>query len=98
MSQPPDTADKSKAPEKPSLSFWKAIGLIIIFTVGIVTLFGAIIFLFIAGAERIGVPSFVHIAILVVISGVFAWLLKRLSDTVSEMSHLWFPEETDEGD
>ena len=32
------------------------------------------------------------------ISGVFAWLIKRISDTASSMSHYWFPEETNEQD
>lgn len=96
MGQPPQTASKPKTPEKFGPSFWKSIAVIIIFTVGIVTLFGAIIFLFIAGAERMGLPPSAHIAVLVVISGIFAWLLKRLSDAVSILSRLWFPEEAEE--
>jgi hypothetical protein len=35
----------------------------------------------------------VYIAIFVGVSGIFAWLIKRLSDTVSGMSRYWFPED-----
>lgn len=50
------------------------------------------------GAQQLGLSTTGYIAIFVVISGVFAWLLKRISDTVSAMSHIWFPEETERSD
>ena len=73
----------------------QSIILLIIFTFGAVTLFGAIVYLFISGAERLGLPLAVHIAIFVVISGIFAWLVKRITDMVSGMSQHWFPEDDD---
>jgi hypothetical protein len=90
----PNGIPKDKMKVAPSL--WKSILLIIIFTFAVVTLFGLIVFLFITGAEGMGLSPTGHVAILVVISGVFAWLVKRMSDTVSSMSHLWFPEEPEE--
>ena len=87
---------RKKIPRQAPLSLWQSIVLIIIFTCAIVSLFGAIIYLLINGAQQVGLSTSGYIAIFVVISGVFAWLVKRMSDTVSGMSHLWFPEETDE--
>lgn len=74
-------------------SLWQSIILLIIFTVVAVSLFGLIVYLFIRGAEELGLPLVVHIGIFVAISGVFAWLLKRISDMVSGMSQYWFPED-----
>jgi membrane protein implicated in regulation of membrane protease activity len=67
--------------------------LLIFLVTALVVLFGAIIFLFALGAERLGWPWPAHVTIFVVVSGVFAWLLKRLTDSVSGMSRRWFPEE-----
>ena len=90
MSQP------NNKPSPPA--FWKSVILIIIFTFGIVILFGVIIFFLVNGAQQLRLPITVYIGIVVVISGIFAWLVKRLSDTVSGMSHYWFPEESEEQD
>ena len=49
-------------------------------------------------AEALGVSTAGYIAILVIVSGVFAWLVKRMSDTVSGLSSYWFSEESDEPD
>lgn len=40
-----------------------------------------------------GLALWMHLVILVVMSGLFAWLVKRLTDTVAGLSHHWFPEE-----
>jgi len=97
MSQPLPN-DQAKPTEKAPPSLWKSIVYIIIFTFGIVALFGVILFLFIRGAQQSGLSTTGYIAIFILISGVFAWLVKRVSDTASGMSHLWFPEESDEQD
>jgi CBS domain containing-hemolysin-like protein len=94
MNQPTGNLDeKIKKKDLPSL--WQSIILLIIFTVVAVSLFGLIVYLFIRGAEQLGLPLAVHIGIFVAISGVFAWLLKRISDMVSDMSQYWFPEDDD---
>jgi hypothetical protein len=80
--------------EPPSL--WKSIILLIIFVFGAVSLFGVILYLFISGAHQMGWPPTAYIVILVVISGIFAWLVKRITDTVSGMSQYWFPEDADD--
>ena len=67
--------------------------LLTIFIFGAVSLFGAIVYLFIRGAEKMGLPLVAHIVIFVVISGIFAWLLKRITDVFSDMSRYWFPED-----
>lgn len=82
--------------EPPSL--WKSIVLIIIFMFGIVGLFGLILYLITSGAQQLGLSTTGYVVIFVVVSGVFAWLVKRISDTVSGMSHHWFPEESNEQD
>jgi CBS domain containing-hemolysin-like protein len=92
MNHPPGHSD-DKTEKKDLPSLWQSIILLIIFTVVAVSLFGVIVYLFIRGAERLGLPLAVHIGIFVVISGVFAWLLKRISDMVSDMSQYWFPED-----
>ena len=76
-----------------SHSFWKSILLIIAFVFVIVILFGLLVYLFIRGAQQLGMSTPVYIVIFVGISGIFAWLIKRLSDTVSGMSRVWFPED-----
>ena len=81
--------DSQKAP----LSFWKSVILIIGFVFVIVTVFGLLVYLFIRGAQQMGLSTPVYIAIFVGISGIFAWLVKRLSDTVSGMSRYWFSED-----
>ena len=89
--------DSSRKP-KPPFSIWASIGLLILFSFVIVILFGALIYIFVQGAEQLGLSSLGQIAILVVISGIFAWLLKRISDAVSGLSHWWFPNENNESD
>jgi hypothetical protein len=34
--------------------------------------------------------------IFVIISSIFAWVVKRITDTAAGMSQLWFPEDSDE--
>ena len=88
--------NRAKTETAPSL--WKSILLIIIFSFGIVGLFGLILYLLVDGAQRLGLSTIGYIAIFVVVSGIFAWLIKRISDTASGMSQIWFPEESDEED
>jgi hypothetical protein len=92
MSQSPFKPQEKTNDEAP-LSFWKAIVLIILFVFGIVSLFGVLIYLFASGAQQMGLPIIANIVIFVIISGIFAWLVKRLTDIISGLSHLWFPEE-----
>ena len=70
--------------------------LVIIFVFGIVALFGLFIYIFINGAEQMGLSTTGQIAIFVVVTGIFAWLVKRLSDVFSGMSRHWFTEEADD--
>ena len=93
MQSPDNRKDTSP---RPPMTLWKAIGLTIILSFIIVALFGLIVYLFINGAQQMGLPPIVNLAIFVIISGVFAWLIKRLTDIISGLSHLWFPENTDE--
>ena len=60
-----------------------------------VALFAIFIYLFVQGAQQMGLPTIANIAIFVIISGIFAWLVKRLTDIISGLSRRWFPE-TDE--
>jgi CBS domain containing-hemolysin-like protein len=92
MSQSPSKPQEKTNDEAP-LSLWKAIVLIIVLVFGIVSLFGVLIYLFARGVQQMGLPIIANIAIFVIISGIFAWLLKRLTDIISGLSHLWFPEE-----
>lgn len=78
---------------KLSVSFWQAIILIILITLVIVALFGGIIYLFTSGIQQMGLPLIVNLAIFVIISGIFAWLIKRLSDIILDLSRVWFPED-----
>ena len=82
--------------KKPPLSLWKAILLIILLIFGLVGLFGLLIYLFIWGGQQMGLPTIANIAIFVIISGIFAWLIKRLTDIISRLSDIWFPEEDDD--
>lgn len=87
--------DKSQPESKPTLSFWKAILLIIILVFGLVALFGILIYLFIWGGQQMGLPTIANIAIFVIISGIFAWLIKRITDIFADLSQHWFPEKID---
>jgi hypothetical protein len=87
-------ASPHQQPKKPP-TLWTSILLLIIFVCLMVTLFSALVYLLVSGAERLGGSTTIYIAILVIISGVFAWLVKRLSDTISGMSQFWFPEDSD---
>ncbi len=89
---PPESKAKPKAP----LSVWPSIVLAIVLAFGLVGLFGLIVFLFARGAQQMGLSTPAYIVILVVVSGVFAWALKRLTDIAADMSRLWFPEDSDD--
>ena len=92
-SDPPQQKSlKSKAP----LSLGQSILLAIILAFAGVALFGVIVFLFIRGAQQLNLSGTAYIVIFVFISGIFAWLLKRLTDIAAGMSRLWFPEDSDE--
>jgi divalent metal cation (Fe/Co/Zn/Cd) transporter len=91
MNSPPP--ERHHYSHKKSPSFWKTILIVIIFVFGVVILFGAMVYVFVAGAQQLGLAAWMQTVILVVMSGLFAWLLKRLSDTVAGLSHHWFPEE-----
>ena len=97
MSQPGDNFG-NRIPNQEPLSVWKSIILLIILVFGAVSLFGVIVYLFISGAQRMGWPPAAHIVIFVIISGIFAWLVKRITDIVSGMSQRWFPEEISDND
>jgi len=86
--------DNSKQKAPPSL--WKSIILVIIFVFLIVSLFGLIIFLFIRGAQQLGLSSTAYVIIFVIISSIFAWVVKRITDTAAGMSQFWFPEDSNE--
>jgi len=86
---------KDKPAEKAPLSLWKSILLLILFVFAAVSLFGLILVLFISGAQQLGLPPVANILIFVMISGIFAWLVKRMTDIISGMSHYWFSEEVD---
>ena len=92
----PQPESKPAPSKKPALSLWKAILLIIILVFGLVALFGVLIYLFIRGVQQMGLPTIANIAIFVIISGIFAWLIKRLTDIISGLSEVWFSEEDEE--
>ena len=94
----PSKHDRDVNSNKAPPALWKSVILIILFTFVIVLLFGLIIYFLVSGAEELGVSTTGYVAILVAVSGVFAWLVKRVSDTVSGLSSYWFSEETDEPD
>jgi len=79
--------------KKAPLPLWKAILLLILFAFVAVALFAGIVYLFISGAQQLGLPSAAMIAMFVIISGIFAWLVKRITDIVSDMGQRWFPEQ-----
>jgi membrane protein implicated in regulation of membrane protease activity len=84
-------------PPKPPSALWKVILLLIALVFLVVALFGVLVYLFTNGAQQLGLPPIVNLAIFVIISGIFAWLIKRLTDIISGMSQRWFPENpTDE--
>lgn len=85
---------QSKHKTRPAL--WKTIVLIILITVAIVSLFGLLIYLFTSGVQKIGSPLLLNLSIFVIISGIFAWLVKRLTDIILSMSHIWFSEDQDD--
>ncbi len=89
---PPPNESQQKAP--PSLA--GSIILAIVLAFGVVGLFGLIVFLFVRGAQQLGLSSSAYLIIFVVISGIFAWVIKRLTDIAAGMSRLWFPEDSDE--
>ena len=89
MNRPP-TQD---LPPKPTIPLWQAILLTILLSFIIVALFGVLIYLFSNGVQQQQLPLIVYLTIFVIITGIFAWLLKRLTDIVSGMSQLWFPED-----
>jgi hypothetical protein len=64
----------------------------------VVGLFGALVFIFVSGAQQLGLSTSGYVAVLVVISGIFAWLLKRLSDIALRLSQRWFPDQNNESD
>lgn len=94
MNQTTPIADDESLKKDP-LPLWKAILLVILFAFMAVALFAAIVYLFISGAQQLGLPTTAMIAIFVIISGIFAWLVKRITDIVSGMSQRWFPEQED---
>lgn len=89
----PTTPVSEEQIRRKTSSLWKSILLLVVFVFAAVTLFGAIVYLFISGAQQLDMPSWAYIVIFVIISGIFAWLVKRITDIVSGMSHRWFPEE-----
>lgn len=91
-----DRDETDRPPSKAPLSLGKSIILAIILAFVLVSLFGAIVFMFIRGAQQLGLSETAYIAIFVIISGIFAWLVKRLTDIAASLSNLWFPEDSDE--
>ena len=94
MNRPVDNSKEEITKSHPP-SLWQSIVLLIIFAFGVVILFGAMVYLLLSGAEQLGLPFIFHVAIFVVVSGVFAWLLKRITDIGSSMSRHWFSEDDD---
>ena len=80
---------------KPPLPLWQAILLSIVISFVIVALFAALVYLLTSGVQQRGFSLIVNLTIFVIISGIFAWLLNRLTAIVSGMSQLWFPEDED---
>jgi hypothetical protein len=73
---------------------WWSILLLTIFICLMVGLFGALVYLFTTGAQQMGLPSFTYVIIFVGLSGIFAWLVKRITAIVAGMSQEWFPEDS----
>jgi formate hydrogenlyase subunit 3/multisubunit Na+/H+ antiporter MnhD subunit len=93
-----DSGNQPSQKRQPPVSLWTSIGLLILLSFLLVGLFAGFIYIFTSGAEQRGLPVAGQVVIFVVISGIFAWLLKRVTDIVSGLSHWWFPEETDGSD
>ena len=94
MSRP--SAKQDRTAQGAPLTLWKAIIAIIMLVFGIVCLFGLLIYFFTRGVQQMGLPAVANIAIFVIISGIFAWLVKRLADMISGLGRYWFPEEADD--
>lgn len=92
---PPTSPGRPGDSPTPPPGLWPSILLLVVFVCAIVSLFSGLVYLLVGGAERLGWPAWAYVAILVVVSGVFAWLVKRLTDTVAGLSHYWFPEDSD---
>ena len=92
----PDPPQEHQASQKAPLSLAQSIILAIILAFVGVAVFGVLVFLFIRGAQQMNLSRTTYIVILVLVSGVFAWLLKRLTDIAAGMSQLWFPEDSEE--
>lgn len=92
----PDRPEEEPAKPKAPLSLGPSIVLAIIMAFVVVSLFGVIVFLFVQGAQQLGLSRLAYLAIFVVISGIFAWVLKRLTDIAADMSRFWFPEDSDD--
>jgi drug/metabolite transporter (DMT)-like permease len=90
-----DTEPKEATTPKAPPSLGMTILLLMVFTCLIVGLFGLLIFLFISGAQRLEWPPLAYIVIFVTVLGIFAWLVKRITDTVASLSRFWFPEDLD---
>ena len=95
MTQPDRNQEERSKPKVP-LSLGKSIILAIILAFVLVSLFGGIVFLFIRGAQQLDLSGTAYIVIFVVISGIFAWVIKRLTDTAANLSYFWFPEDSEE--
>lgn len=95
MSRPVAGDEEKPQPEAP-LPLWGAILLVIVLVCGVVGLFGALVFLLINGALQLGLPPVVYLVIFVTVSGIFAWLIKRLADIFLKASRLWFSDESNE--
>lgn len=92
----PDRPEEEPAKPKAPLSLGTSIVLAIILAFVVVSLFGVIVFLFVQGAQQLGLSRLAYLAIFVVISGIFAWVLKRLTDIAASMSRFWFPEDSED--
>ena len=84
-------------PTKPKPPLWQAILLVMALVFGIVILFTVLLYVFMQIPRQMGWPVIANIVIFVIISGIFAWLVKRLTNIVAGFSQIWFPEEDEEG-
>lgn len=89
-------SDQLESPQKPPPALWKVILFLIVLAFLIVALFAVLVYLFTNGAQQLALPPIANLAIFVIISGIFAWLIKRLTDIISGMSQRWFPENPDD--
>ncbi len=95
MSRPVSGDEENPQPKAP-LPLWSAILLVIVLVFGVVSLFGALIFLLVYGALRLGLPPVVYLGIFIIVSAIFAWLVKRLADVILKASRVWFSDESNE--